>query len=44
MKCLKHSEDFDGNDFNACEMDPIRMVGVNTEAFDADFWNEHLVP
>ena len=42
MRCLKHSEDFDGNEFNACDLDPIRMVGVNAEAFDADFWNEHL--
>lgn len=42
MACLKSSEDSDGKPFNACRLDPIRMVGVNAEAFDADFWNEHL--
>lgn len=43
VKCLKYSHDSDGNEFNACHLDPIRMVGVNAQAFDVDFWNQHLV-
>ena len=42
IKLLKHSKDYDENDYDARNDDPVRMVGVDAEAFDADFWNEHL--
>ena len=42
VKVLKHSEDGNGNPFDAREMDPVRMVGVDMDQFDSQFWNEHL--
>ena len=42
IKVLKHSVNGSGEDYDAREMDPIRMVGVDADQFDADFWNEHL--
>jgi len=42
IKLLKHSQNGAGEDFDARTMDPIRMVGVDADAFDSDFWNEHL--
>eukprot|EP00658_Telonema_sp_P-2_P030149 TRINITY_DN22822_c0_g1_i1.p2 TRINITY_DN22822_c0_g1~~TRINITY_DN22822_c0_g1_i1.p2 ORF type:complete len:110 (+),score=49.10 TRINITY_DN22822_c0_g1_i1:82-411(+) len=39
---LQNSEDQDGNRFDARGLDPVRMVGVDADQFDADFWNAHL--
>ena len=42
VKVLKHSQDGNGAEFDARDMDPVRMVGVDMDQFDSDFWNEHL--
>eukprot|EP00657_Telonema_sp_P-1_P006268 TRINITY_DN24544_c0_g1_i1.p1 TRINITY_DN24544_c0_g1~~TRINITY_DN24544_c0_g1_i1.p1 ORF type:complete len:134 (-),score=42.58 TRINITY_DN24544_c0_g1_i1:26-427(-) len=42
IKLLKHSVDGAGEAFDARSQDPVRMVGVDADQFDADFWNEHL--
>merc|ERR1712096_426333 len=42
IKLLKHSLNGSGEPYDAREMDPIRIVGVDSAQFDADFWNEHL--
>eukprot|EP00658_Telonema_sp_P-2_P043331 TRINITY_DN31269_c0_g1_i1.p1 TRINITY_DN31269_c0_g1~~TRINITY_DN31269_c0_g1_i1.p1 ORF type:complete len:138 (-),score=29.21 TRINITY_DN31269_c0_g1_i1:82-495(-) len=42
IKVLKHSENGAGDPFDARGMDPVRMVGVDAEEFDDDFWNHHL--
>merc|ERR1712166_1237864 len=41
IKLLKHSQQGE-DEFDAREMDPVRMVGVDSQQFDSEFWNQHL--
>merc|ERR1712199_107465 len=42
IKQLKHSAKGDNDDYDAREEDPVRLIAVDMEQFDANIWNEHL--
>merc|ERR1711970_1093862 len=42
IKQLKHSQDSEGNDYDARKQEPIRIIGIDHEQFDANVWNQHL--
>jgi len=42
VKQLKHSQKGDDEDYDARKEDPVRLIAVDMEQFDANVWNEHL--
>jgi len=42
VKQLKHSKKGDDEDYDARKEDPVRLIAVDMEQFDATVWNEHL--
>merc|ERR1712070_463795 len=42
IKQLKHSVKGDDEDYDARQEDPVKLIAVDMEQFDATVWNEHL--
>jgi len=42
IKLLKHSVNLSGEEYDARQEDPVKLVGIDHEQFNAEVWSQHL--